>query len=79
MRSRDNLIDCLNLAKRQVSRMAWAFALHLPSNLGGGASVVEREASDIRDWIDDAIARVNADAAEIGRLTSETGKAKESE
>lgn len=58
-------VECLELAKRNISRMAWALSLHLPSGFGGGgAAEVQREAESINGWIDGAIDRIKTDASE---------------
>lgn len=65
MLSPEETIECLEFAKRNISRMAWAFSLHLPSGLGGGgASEVQREGEMINGWLDNAIDRIRTDAAE---------------
>ena len=54
-------IECLELAKQRVSRLAWALSLHVSSGIGGGAWEVERNAEQINGWIDVAIDRIRAD------------------
>jgi hypothetical protein len=49
----------LELAKRGVNRLAWAYSLHLPCGLGGGgAAEVIREGENIIAWIDHAIDKI---------------------
>jgi hypothetical protein len=63
MRDHTDAVECLELAKQRVSRMAWALSLHLPSGMGGGGAYeVQREGEAIGDWIDGAIERIKADA-----------------
>lgn len=53
------LIEGLQAAKHRVTRMAWAFSLHLPSGVGGGGAFeVQREAEHINGLIDNALDKI---------------------
>lgn len=64
MRSPGDMIDCLDLAKQSIRKMAWALKIHVSSGIGGGASEVERESENVIGWIDDAIDRIRSDDTE---------------
>lgn len=60
MLSPEETIECLELAKQRVARMAWALGLHIPGGISGGRHDIVVEGENINGWIDNAIDRLRA-------------------